>query len=57
MDQKKLNIYKVSVLTGLKYDVVLRYYSNQVYKYDSYVLAKLCYILDCSISDLLKYEV
>ena len=57
MNHKKISIYKVSMLTGLKYDVILRYYNNQIIKYDSCVLAKLCYVLDCSISDLLKYEV
>ena len=57
MNSKKVSIYKLSKLTGLKYDVILRYYRNQVIKYDASVLAKLCYTLNCSISDVLKYEV
>ena len=57
MVQKHIGIYKLSKLTGLKYDVILRYYRDQIIKYDSFVLAKLCYTLNCSISDLLKYEV
>jgi len=57
MDEKNISIYNLSKLTGLKYDVIFRYYTNQIIKYDSFVLAKFCYALNCSISDLLKYEV
>lgn len=57
MDEKNIHIYKLSRLTGLKYDVIRRYYNNQITKYDAIVLSKLCYVLNCSISDLLKYEV
>ena len=57
MIQKHISIYKLSQITGLKYDVIVRYYSDIIIKYDSFVLAKLCYALNCSISDLLKYEV
>ena len=57
MKKKDISIYKLSKLTGLKYDVILRYYSNTVIKYDSSVLAKLCFTLGCSIDELLKYEV
>ena len=56
MASKHISIYKLSKQTGLKYDVVMRYYSDTITKYDAFVLAKLCYVLDCSISDLLKYE-
>ena len=57
MINRKLTIYKLSKLTGLKYDVIMRYYYNQITKYDANVLAKLCFTLNCSINDLLKYEV
>ena len=56
MKKNNISIYKLSKLSGLKYDVILRYYNNTVVKYDSSVLAKLCFTLDCSINDLLKYE-
>jgi len=57
MNKSNISIYKLAKLTGLKYDVIMRYYHNHIIKYDAIVLAKLCYILNCSISDLLKYEV
>ncbi len=55
--RKNISVYRLSKLTGFKYEVILRYYTNSIMRYDSYVLAKLCYTLNCSISDLLKYEV
>jgi putative transcriptional regulator len=57
MIKKHVSIYQLSKITGLKYDVISRYYVNSIIKYDAFVLAKLCYVLNCSISDLLKYEV
>ena len=57
MINKHISIYRLSKLTGLKYDVIMRYYNNIVIKYDAIVLAKLCFILKCGISDLLKYEI
>ncbi len=57
MYRKHISIYHLSKLTGLKYDVILRYYNNQIIRYDSFVLARLCYALNCCISDLLKYEI
>ena len=57
MNSHGISIYKLAKITGLKYDVVMRYYNDIITKYDAVVLAKLCYALNCSISDLLKYEV
>ena len=57
MIKKHISIYKISKLADIKYDVIKRYYYNQIIKYDAFVLAKLCFVLNCSISDLLKYEV
>lgn len=57
MIKKHISIYKLSKITGLKYDVIYRYYHNQIEKYNAIVLAKLCFGLNCNISDLLKYEV
>ena len=56
MASKHISIYKLSKLTGLKYDVIMRYYDNRIIRYDANVLAKFCWSLNCSISELLKYE-
>ena len=56
MKQKNLNIYQLERLSGIKYDVLKRYARNEIVRYDSVVLAKICYVLDCEISELLQYE-
>ncbi len=54
---RKINVYQLARLSNLRYEIIDRYYDNKVIRYDSNVLAKLCYSLDCSISDILKYDV
>ena len=55
MGKRKISMYKLIRLTGLKYEVISKYYYNNVYRYDADVLAKLCYVLDCKISDIIEY--
>lgn len=57
MDEKEITISQLARLTNLRYEVVDNYYYNRNIRYDSVVLAKFCYTLNCDIDDLLKYEV
>ena len=42
---------------GVKYDVIDRYYKGQdIALVDLDFLAKVCYVLDCKVEDLLQYE-
>lgn len=56
MQKRKITIYQLVRITGIKYDVILRYYNDEIVRFDSNVLAKICYSLDCEISDVLKYQ-
>ncbi len=48
---------RLRTLTGVKYEVIDRYYkANQVSMADLDFLAKVCYVLDCKIEDLLEYD-
>ncbi|MBE7040375.1 MAG: helix-turn-helix transcriptional regulator [Ruminococcaceae bacterium] len=53
---KKRNIsrYELAKQTGIRYQIIDNYYKNKVIRYDSYVLGKICSVLDCDISDLLE---
>ena len=43
-------------LTGAKYDVITRYFKGeQIERVDLDFLARVCYVLDCKIEDLLEY--
>jgi len=55
MKKRDISIYQLCRLTGLKFEVVKRYYDNTITRYDSTVVAKLCYVLDCDISDIISY--
>ncbi len=57
MKDRNITISQLSRLTNIRYEVIDNYYYNRNIRYDSVVLAKLCYSLNCSIDDLLKYEV
>ena len=57
LEQRGITRNRLRTLTGVKYDVIDRYYKGQnVSLADLDFLAKCCYVLDCSISDLLEYQ-
>ena len=56
MDKKNITRNKLSVLTGATYNVINRYYNNNISRVDLDVLARICYVLECNVSDVLEYE-
>ena len=56
MDKKNITRNKLSVLTGATYNVINRYYNNDISRVDLDVLARICYVLECNVSDVLEYE-
>ena len=55
MDKRNINRYTMSKLTGIRYEVINKWYNNNVERVDLDVLAKLCYTLNCSVSDIMEY--
>lgn len=57
MDSRGITRNALSKLTGSKYDVVDRYYKgSEVAMVDLDFLARVCYVLNCSIADILEYR-
>lgn len=57
MDKKNISVYKMSKLTELKHSTVKSYYNNApLTRVDLDVVAKMCYVLDCNVSDILEYS-
>lgn len=57
LDRRGITRNRLRTLTGTKYEVVDRYYKGvSVEMADLDFLAKVCYVLDCEVSDLLEYH-
>jgi len=48
--------YELAKRTGIRYQIIDNYYKNNVIRYDSYVLDRICEALCCDISDIILYE-
>ena len=57
LDSRGISRNRLRTLTGVKYDVIDRYYrSDSIQMVDLDFLAKVCCVLECRIEDLLAYE-
>jgi len=57
LDSRGITRNRLRTLTGVKYDVIDRYYKNDtVQMVDLDFLAKVCCVLGCGLEDLLEYE-
>ncbi len=56
LDKKGISRNKLSVMIAVNYDLVNRYYNNRVIRVDIDIIARMCYVLDCDINDILKYK-
>ena len=55
LEQHGITRYELSKRTGIIYHTIDSYYKNQVVRYDSYILDKICLALNCDISDIIEY--
>ena len=57
LDSRGISRNRLKELTGVKYDVITRYYkSKEIQMIDLDFFSKVCYVLDCRIEDLLEYQ-
>lgn len=56
MKKKNITPYKLSKMTGIKYDNIQKYCKNNLYRIDLFNLAKICNALNCTANDIIKYE-
>ena len=48
--------YELAKQTGIQYQIIDKYYKNNVKRYDSYILERVCNALDCDICDIIEYK-
>ena len=57
MDSRGITRNRLCKLTGSRYDVVTRYYKgDNVQMADLDFIARVCYVLNCRVEDLLEYQ-
>ena len=56
MEEKEMTRNKLSSLTGIRFEVANRLYKGEVVKLDLDILARVCFVLECNIQDLLEYQ-
>ncbi|MCI9514721.1 MAG: helix-turn-helix transcriptional regulator [Oscillospiraceae bacterium] len=57
LDSKGITRNRLRTLTGIKYEVIDRYYKEKnIEMVDLDFLAKVCYALNCKVEDILEYE-
>ena len=55
MAEQKVSINRLSCRTEMQRTQLKAYINESVQRVDLSILARLCYVLDCSLSDLLEY--
>lgn len=56
MDAKGVTISKMAKLSGVDFNVVKRYYKDEVSQAHYVTLAKFCFVLQCDITDIMVYK-
>lgn len=56
MEEKQISTYQLSVKTNIRFQTIQNLRENISSRIDFEVLAKICYCLECSVSDVLEYE-
>ena len=55
IEEKGITRYRLAKLADTRFEVVDKWCSGTVERIDTDVLARFCYILDCEITDIIKY--
>ncbi len=49
--------YQLAKDTGIQYQIIDKYFKNKVTRYDSYVLDKICTVLNCDIAEIITFKI
>ena len=57
LEERGITRYRLAKLADTRFEVVEKWCSGTVERIDSDVLARFCYILNCEITDIIKYKI
>lgn len=56
MDEKNITRNYLAKVSNTRFEVINKCYNNDVEKMDLDILARICYVLECTPADIIKYE-
>ncbi len=56
MEEKGMNRNSLAKAANTRFEVIDKWCKNQVEKLDTDILARICFVLDCKVSDIIEYE-
>ncbi len=56
MDSANVSRYSLARKVDVRFEVIDRWYNGQMERVDLDILARICFVLDCKIDDILEYE-
>ena len=56
MDSRKINRNYLARAAHTRFEVIDKWYKNNIEKIDTDILARICYVLKCEISDIIEYS-
>lgn len=55
MDSKNLTRSALAKLADVRFEVADKWYNGNIERMDIDLLTRICYVLDCNVSDLMNY--
>ena len=52
LKKRGMTRYELAKRTEIKFQTIDRYYKNRVIRYDSYILDRICAVLECNVCDI-----
>lgn len=56
IEERGITRYRLAKLADTRFEVVEKWCNGTVERIDIDILARFCYILDCEITDIVKYD-
>ncbi len=56
MDSKHITRNYLARVSNTRFEVINKWYNNDVEKMDLDILARICYVLECSPADIIMYD-
>lgn len=56
MDKRGINRNQLATRSGIRFEVADRFYSGRIERLDVDVLARVCFVLDCTVGDVIEYK-